>query len=115
MVIFRAVWILVIPTIIVVAACKIWHHAPRWIPVTFLLSAIIGVANSIPSFLILLHRMTAEQYGKVAVPAAIATGVTRIIFAVAILALAIKMKRMTEQSHPQVFPDPRAGQENRDV
>ena len=98
MVILRAVWILVIPTIIVIAACKLWHHAPRWIPVTFLISAIFSVASSIPSFLILLHRLTAQQYEKVAVPVALATGIARFAFALAVLALAIRMKRMTEQS-----------------
>ena len=93
----RAIWILIIPTIMAIAAWKLWRSVPRWIPLALLISAIISVAASIPEFLILLRRLSPQDYTKIAIPIAITLGTTRIVAASALLALAIKMKKMTEQ------------------
>jgi len=114
MVILRALWILIIPTITIIAASMLWRHAPRWIPVAFVLSAVFSVLSTIPSFLILLHQLTAQEYGKVAVPVALAAGAARIFFAVAVLALAIRMKRMAEQGGAP-YSSPAAGSESGDL
>lgn len=97
MMVLRALWILSVPTIVIVAACKLWRSAPRWISVAFLLSAIISIIASVPQFLILLHKITPQQYGKIAIPFVFTAGVARIASATALLALAVRMKRMTEQ------------------
>ena len=93
----RAIWIIIIPTITAIAAWKLWRSVPRWIPFAFLISAIISVAASIPEFLILLRRLSPQDYTKIAIPIAITLGAARIVAASALLALAIKMKKMTEQ------------------
>ena len=93
----RAIWIFIIPTITAIAAWKLWRSVPRWIPFAFLISAIISVAASIPEFLILLRRLSPQDYAKIAIPIAITLGAARIVAASALLTLAIKMKKMTEQ------------------
>ena len=55
------------------------------------------MAASIPDFLILLHRLSPQDYTKIAIPIVITLGSARIVAASALLALAIKMKKMTEQ------------------
>ena len=102
MLVLRALWILGVPTIVIVAACKLWRSAPRWISIAFLVSAFASIAVSIPQFLILIHRLSPQDYGRIAIPIAIATGVARIAAAVALLALAVRMKRMTEQGGGEV-------------
>ena len=93
----RAIWILIIPTITAIAAWKLWRSVPRWIPLAFLLTAIFSVTASIPEFLILMRRLSPQDYAKIAIPIVITLGTTRIVAASALLALAIKMKKMTEQ------------------
>ena len=93
----RAIWILIIPTITAIAAWKLWRSVPRWIPLSFLLTAIFSLAASIPEFLILMRRLSPQDYAKIALPIVITLGTTRIVAASALLALAIKMKKMTEQ------------------
>ena len=97
-IILRVLWILVVPIIVIIAACKLWHHTPRWIPIVLLLSAIVDIVTSVPSVLIHLHLLSVVQYGELAAPVAISSGGARICFVLAVLALAIRMKRMTEQS-----------------
>jgi len=56
------------------------------------MSAFCGVAVDIPGFLITLHRMTTEDYSKIALPMAITMGVVRIVVAFAILSLAVTLQ-----------------------
>lgn len=96
MIVVRVLWDLVVPTIIIIAACKLWNSAPRWIPSVFLATALVSVIASAPPSLMLIHQLTVEQYGRIGIPIAAAQGITRLLFAVALLALAVRMKRMTE-------------------
>jgi hypothetical protein len=102
MIILKAVWIFIVPVIIIIAACILWKSTPRWIPSLFLASAVVGFITSIPVLLMQMHKLTPQQYGEIAIPFAIAGGVVRIASAVALLALAISIKRKTEQNIRQV-------------
>jgi hypothetical protein len=102
MLVLKAIWILIVPTIVTVAACKLWHSVPRWISIAFLVSAVISVVTSIPQFLIMLHGLTPQQYGKIAIPLVVTGGIARIASAIALLALAIRLRTMTEQGGGEV-------------
>jgi hypothetical protein len=95
----KILWMLVVPTIVIIAAFKLWNSTPRWISAVFFASAVVGLAASTPPILIHLHKLSVQQYGEIAIPFAIANTIARFTFAVAVLVLAIKMKRMTEQKH----------------
>jgi hypothetical protein len=90
----KAIWLFVIPAILAVAAVKLWHAVPRWIPTVFVATAVVGVMAGVPPLLIHLHTLSVQQYGRVAIPIAVASGIVRLLFAVACLALAVTMKRM---------------------
>ena len=66
MLVAKAIWILIIPVVVVIAAAKLWHSCPRWLPVVFLTSAVVSVAASAPQLLLVLHKITSQQYGQIA-------------------------------------------------
>jgi uncharacterized protein YacL len=99
MLVVKAIWIFVIPSIITVAAIKLWRVVPAWIPIAFVAAALVGAIGSILPLLIHMHAMSVQEYGRIAIPIAVATGITRLLFAVACLGLAINVrKRTTEHS-----------------
>ena len=92
----RVLWDAAIPAILIIAGCKLWNSAPRWIPSVFIAGALVAFIAAVPPLLMLIHKVTVEQYGRIAIPITIANGITRLLFAVALLALAVRMKRLTE-------------------
>ena len=103
MLVVKAIWMFVIPAIITFAAMKLWDIVPSWIPVAFIATAVVGVVSSLPPLLIHMQILSVEEYGRIAIPIAVASGVARFSFAIACLGLALTMrKRLTE-------PQPAAG------
>lgn len=94
----KALWLLTLPTIIIVAACMLWNSVPRWIPSVFIAKALVGAVASTPPFLLLIKMLSTEQYVKMAMPLSVVSGIAGLVFALALLALAIRMKRMSEPS-----------------
>ena len=95
--VFRAAWSLVVPIILIVAAFHLWRCAPKWIPCVFVCVAVVSTLGAALSLLIRI--VSIEQYSRIAVWIATAHQIVGPIFAVAILMLTIRTKRMTEQSH----------------
>jgi hypothetical protein len=96
----KAIWSLVIPVIIAFAASKLWGCVPTWIPVSFVVSALAGVIQSLPIILMQLNVMAAQQYGMIAIPMAVFSGVAHLLFALACLALAFRVSRALPRQAP---------------
>ncbi|NLX25685.1 MAG: hypothetical protein GXY61_06970 [Lentisphaerae bacterium] len=98
----RVIVLFAIPTLLILAAKKLWYTCPRWIPCVIGGTAIIRFLTSIPP--LLMHplvqqsfgRISMDQYSKIAVAIAIINWPIAIAFPVAVLALAIQMKRKTD-------------------
>lgn len=97
MLVLRAVWIMIVPTIVIIAVCKLWRSVPIWISIAFIISSIISVLISVPHIMIMLKFITSEQYTKIAIPLVVIGGLARLASAIALLALAIIVKKMTQQ------------------
>jgi uncharacterized protein YacL len=103
MLVVKAIWMFVIPVIITVAAVKVWGIVPSWIPIAFVAAALVGVIGSIPALLIHMHTLSVQQYGTIAIPIAVATGVTRLLFAAACLGLALKARKGLTEPRPAAY------------
>jgi hypothetical protein len=103
MLVAKAIWMFVIPVIITVAAVKLWGIVPSWIPIAFVAAALVGVIGSIPPLLLHMHTLSVQQYGTVAIPVAVATGITRLLFAVACLGLALKVRKGLAEPQPAAY------------
>ena len=101
----RVIALFAIPALLILAAKALWHICPRWIPCVIGGTAIIRFLTSILS--LLMHPLvqqsfggiSMQQYSKIAVATAIMNWPIAIAFPVAVLALAIQMKRKTEQEN----------------
>ena len=103
MLVVKAIWMFVIPVIITVAAVKVWGVVPSWIPIAFVAAALVGVIGSIPPLLIHMHTLSVQQYGTIAIPIAVATGITRLLFAAACLGLALKVRKGLTEPQPPAY------------
>lgn len=103
MLVVKAIWMLVIPAIVTVAAVKLWGVVASWIPVAFIAAAAVGVIGSIPLLLIHMHTLSVQQYGRIAIPIAVVTGVTRLVFAVACLGLALTIRKRLTEPQPAAY------------
>lgn len=103
MLVVQAIWMLVIPTIVTVAAVKLWGVVPSWIPVAFMAAAAVGVVRSIPLLLMHMHTLSVQQYCRIAMPIAVVAGVTRLVFAVACLGLALTMRNRLTKPRPAAY------------
>lgn len=97
----QALALVVIPALLLIAAGVLWRCVPRWIPCVMGGAAIIRVLTGIPSLLMhpllrpLTGGFTPEQYGKTAMFSAILGWPAAIALPIAILALAIEVRRGT--------------------
>lgn len=96
--IVRAFWSLVVPVLLIIAARMLWRCTPKWIPFVFVGVAMLSVLVAISPPL-LMRIVSIEQYSRMAVGIEVANQVAGILLAIAILALAARMKKMTEPIH----------------
>jgi len=96
--ILRAFWSLVVPVLLIIAARMLWRCTPKWIPRVFVGVAMLRVLVAISPPL-LMRIVSIEQYSRMAVGIGVANQVAGILLAIAILALAARMKKMTEPIH----------------
>ena len=94
--ILRALLSLVVPVLLVIAACMLWRCTPKWIPCVFVGVAILSalVAISPP---LLMRIVSIEQYSRMAVGIGVAKQVAGALLAIAILALAARIRKITER------------------
>jgi hypothetical protein len=106
----RVIALFAIPALFLIAAKILWNITPRWIPCIIGGTAIIRFLTSLPS--LLMHPLfrqwgggiSMQLYGRIAVVTAIINWPVAIAFPVAVLALAIQMKRKTEHQNPELSP-----------
>lgn len=96
--ILSALWSLVVPVLLVIAARMLWRCTPKWIPCIFIGVAILSVLVAISPPL-LMRMVSVEQYSRMAVGIEVVNQVVGIVLAIGILALAVRMSRITEPTH----------------
>jgi hypothetical protein len=104
----RVLDLFVIPTILILAARAMWHNTPRWISSVLVVTAVAKFLTAIPQ--LLMHPMvqgggggiSVQQYSKLAIASAMINWPVAIAFAIAVLAMAKNMRKMTEQNIGQV-------------
>lgn len=102
--VLRVIGLFLIPTILILAARAMWRSAPRWISIVVVVAAIAKFLSAIPH--LLMHPLVQEwvggisvqQYSTFAIASALINWPVGIAFAIAVLAMAKNMKRVTE--HP---------------
>jgi hypothetical protein len=94
----KVIGLILFPALIAIAAIKLWGIVQPWIPAVFLINALVGVLNSLPSILISMNMMDMKSYSVIAVPFAFISLITHLMFGIACLALALTVRKgMTEQ------------------
>lgn len=89
----QVLWILTIPTILIIAACKLWSHCSLWIPSAFIATAIMRLTMSIPALLIPFDILVFQQHAKIFTAFSLANTIANLVFCIAVLALAIRIRK----------------------
>jgi hypothetical protein len=100
------IYALFTPAIIFVVAIKLWNCVPKWISLSFGASAVSSILQSIPTILMQLNLLPPQQYyTMIAIPLSMISGIAHILFAIALLALAIRVSK-TQAGQPPVDNQP---------
>jgi hypothetical protein len=99
----RVVGLILFPALISIAAIKLWGIVQPWIPAVFLINALVSVLNSLPSILISVNMMDMKSYSAIAVPFAIISLMTHLMFGVACLALALTVRKALIEQKPAPY------------
>lgn len=92
--VLKILWILMVPGVILLSVVLLWRVAPRWIPMAFGCSALLGLLATVPGMLIHMNVFSVAQHGRMAVPLAVIGGLSRLLLVAAVLGLALQFRRM---------------------
>jgi len=106
--VMRVLGLFLIPTILLIAARAMWRSTPRWIVIVVVVRAVAKFLTGIPQLLMhpivqeCIGGISVQQYSKFAIASAVINWTVAVAFAIAVLAMARNIRKMTEQNIRQV-------------
>ena len=104
MLVAKALWTITWSVVVIIAAQQLWNCVPRWIPSVFIANTVTVIIAAAPFWLLQANQISLEQYGKLIIPLYPLSSIAGGASAVAMLRLAIHVRRKTEQAHSHVGP-----------